>query len=109
MRFPGVYGERCATGYQADISKRLVKGGMNRIKDIKMRFTSALALLAAGALPLGYAAAPPIAHVFEKSHAHSPSKAKRKRAEQSAIPQALRRARLLPQPRVPALPPPTVH
>src|SRR3546814_15296619 len=82
MRFPGVYGERCATGYQADISKRLVKGGMNRIKDIKMRFTSALALLAAGALPLGYAAVPTIAHGFEKSHDHGPSKADRKRAEQ---------------------------
>src|SRR3546814_8523325 len=69
---------------QADISKRLVKGGMNRIKDIMMRFTSALALLAAGALPLGYAAAPTIAHGFEKSHDHGPSKAKRKRAEQDA-------------------------
>src|SRR3546814_3397456 len=85
------------------ISKRLVKGGMTRIKDFQMRFKHTLTLLAIAALPLGYAAAPSIAQGFEKKHESGSTKAERKRAEQDAIRQAVQRGELLPLPRVLAI------
>src|SRR3546814_16945709 len=73
---------------------------MTRIKDFQMRFKHTLTLLAIAALPLGYAAAPPIAQGFEKKHESGSTKAERKRAEQDAIRQAVQRGELLPLPRV---------
>lgn len=64
-----------------------------------MRIFTPLALIAATALPLGYAASPAVAHAFDKKE----DRAERRRAEQEAIRTAVQRGELLPLPRVLAI------